>query len=297
MTATPPDLPDPAVVRRAFDRAADTYDDAAILQGRVRDELLERLDVVRFEPARILDLGTGSGLGAAALKQRYRKAEVTAVDFAPRMLAIAAKRSRWRRRIATVHADAVSLPFANEAFDLVFSNMMLPYCADPDRVFREARRVLAPNGLLTFTTVGPDTLSELRDGWTGIDDSTHVLRFIDMHDIGDALVRAGFAEPVMDVDRYTVTYETLDALLKDLKRCGATNATVGRPRGLTGSGRLATLANRYERHRVDGRLPATCEVIFGHAWAPTLGAVRNTDAGGVTEVPVDRISRRRRSDD
>ncbi len=295
MTATPPDLPDPAVVRRAFDKAAGTYDDAAILQGRVRDELLERLAVVRFEPARILDLGTGSGLGAAALKARYRKAAVTAVDFAPRMLERAARRSRWRRRFDTVHADALALPFDDGHFDLVFSNLMLPWCADPDAVIREARRVLAPNGLLTFSTLGPDTLAELRESWTGVDAATHVLRFIDMHDVGDALVRAGLAEPVMDVDRYTLTFDTFEALARDLKHTGAANATVGRPRGLTGRGRLASVASNYERHRTDGRLPATCEVIYGHAWAPAHPPARRIDGGAVAEVPLNRISRRRRS--
>jgi malonyl-CoA O-methyltransferase len=150
--------------------------------------------------------------------------------------------------------------------DLILSNLMVQWC-DPDAVFAEFRRVLAPHGLLNFTTLGPDTLRELRSAWSGVDSHTHVNQFLDMHDIGDALVRAGFASPVLDVERYTLTYLDLRRVAADLKATGARNATLGRAKGLTGRGRFNALQTAYEAYRQDGRLPATYEVVFGHAWS------------------------------
>jgi malonyl-CoA O-methyltransferase len=174
--------------------------------------------------------------------------------------------------------------------DLLFCNLMLPWCDDLDAVFAEIARVLRPRGLLTFTTFGPDTLSELREAWRGMDEFTHVIPFAGMHDIGDGLIRAGLAEPVLDVLRYALTYPDVSALMRDLKAIGAQNATVGRPRGLTGRKTLRALEAAYERHRDEGRLPASYEVIFGQAW----GAVERGDAGrdGEFAVPIGAVGRR-----
>jgi malonyl-CoA O-methyltransferase len=153
--------------------------------------------------------------------------------------------------------------------------------------------VLKPGGLLTFTTFGPDTLVELRQAWAAADDGhTHVNRFIDMHDLGDALVRSGLAEPVLDVERYTLTYATARDLMRDLKAIGAHNATAGRPRGLTGRAALERMAAGYEGFRQEGRLPATYEVVFGQAWAPLSPSPARGAPGEVT-VPIGRIGRRR----
>ena len=167
----------------------------------------------------------------------------------------------------------------------------LHWSDDPDQVFAECRRVLAPGGVLTFTTYGPDTLVELRRAWAAVDGHVHVNRFIDMHDLGDALVRAGFAEPVMDVERYTLTYERVTGLMRDLKAIGARNVNAGRPRSLTGKGALARMTAAYEKCRIDGRLPATFEVVYGQAWRP-VGTQRRR-APGETVVPVSRIGRRK----
>jgi malonyl-CoA O-methyltransferase len=160
------------------------------------------------------------------------------------------------------------------------------------QVFRECRRVLKPGGLLTFTTFGPDTLVELRRAWAAADGHTHVNRFIDMHDLGDALVRSGFAEPVMDVERFTLTYAEVRDLMRDLKAIGAHNANAGRPRGLTGRGALARMTEAYEEYRRDGRLPATHEVVYGQAWRPA-GDPRGRSVGGEVVVPISQIGRRR----
>jgi malonyl-CoA O-methyltransferase len=278
-------------VRRSFGRAAASYDAAAVLQTRVRDELLGRLDVVRLEPSAVLDLGAGTGHAAAALRRRYRSSQVVAIDLALGMLAEAASRQTLLRRFRRVCADAASLPLRDASVELVVSNLMLQWCNDPDAVFAECRRVLKPGGLLTFTTFGPDTLVELRRAWAAADGLAHVNRFIDMHDLGDALLRAGLVEPVMDVERYTLTYETAGDLMRDLKAIGAHNANAGRPRGLTGKGAFARMTDTYETYRREGRLPATYEVVYGQAWSPV--EVRRTKGlPGEIVVPISRIGRR-----
>lgn len=280
-------------VRRSFAHAARSYDEAAVLQARVRDELLQRLDVVRLEPTVVLDLGAGTGHASLALKRRFRSSRVVALDLAEGMLREAGRRQTFLRRFRRVCAHAAALPLRDASVDLVFSNLMLQWCTDPDAVFRECRRVLRPGGLLTFTTFGPDTLVELRRAWAAADRHTHVNRFIDMHDLGDALLRAGLAEPVMDVERYTLTYAEVRELMRDLKAIGAHNANAGRPRGLTGRGALARMTAAYETYRRDGRLPATYEVVFGQAWVP-VGAPRAKRAPGEVVVPVEQVGGRKR---
>jgi malonyl-CoA O-methyltransferase len=254
--------------RLAFERAAKTYDAAAALQQEVGHRMLERLDLIRLRPARILDLGAGTGEFSRALLRRYRKADVVALDLALNMLRHTRGRGGWFRRPGCICGDAERLPFAEGSFQFIFSNLMLQWCQDLEPVFTELRRVLAPGGLLMFTTFGPDTLMELRASWEAVDGYTHVNRFIDMHDVGDALMRTRWAEPVMDVERITVTYREVRTLMADLKHLGAHNITAGRPRGLTGRRRLQRVMQTYETYRRDGVLPASYEVVYGHAWAP-----------------------------
>ena len=281
---------DPQRVRAAFDAAAADYDAVAVVQAEVRQRLLERLELFRIAPRRILDAGCGTGHGARALLGRYRRAALVALDQAPGMLLATRQRRPWLRRLDPVCADAAALPLADASVDLVFSNLMLQWCNEPDRVFAEFRRVLRPGGLLLFTTFGPDTLKELRAAWRAADGATHVSRFIDMHDLGDALLRAGLAEPVMDVEHLVLTYADVRGLMRDLKTMGAGNATAGRSRGLTGRRRLAAVEAHYETLRRDGRLPATWEVVYGHAWA---GLPREGKRPGEAAVPLANIGRRR----
>jgi malonyl-CoA O-methyltransferase len=278
--------PDKRQIRQAFDRAAATYDAAAELQYEIGDRLIERMDFIRLKPRRILDLGAGTGMFSAALMKRYRAADVVALDIAPSMLQRARSRGGWLRKPACVCADGERLPFADDSFDFIFSNLMLQWCSDLEATFSELRRVLAPGGLLMFTTLGPDTLMELRASWEVVDGYTHVNQFIDLHDIGDSLVRTQWAEPVMDSERITVTYRKLRRLMQDLKQIGAHNVTLGRPRGLTGRRRWQQFAEAYERYREDGVLPASYEVVYGHAWSP----VNKRGAAG-NEVPLASLQR------
>lgn len=279
-------------VRTAFDRAAGEYDAAAVLQREVADRTLERLAIMRVTPATILDVGAGTGYCSRALAERYPKSRVMLLDVAPGMLRQARTASglwnRLRQRFVYVAGDAEALPLADASVDFIFSNLTLQWCVDLDRTFAEFRRVLAPGGLLMFTTFGPDTLKELRECWAQVDGFTHTNAFIDMHDVGDALVRAQFADPVMDMEHLSVTYTDALSLMRDLKQIGAHNATSGRARGLTGRGRLRRLVAAYEAYRRDGVLPATHEVIYGHAWAPEHGTVQHRE-GGTTTISLGQL--------
>lgn len=261
-------------VRRSFDRASSSYDGAAVLHAEVRVELLRRLELTALTPRVILDAGAGTGHATRALKRRYPSARVIALDSAPGMLRESARQSSWLRRFDRICGDAHCLPLADASVDLVFSSLMLPWC-DPDLVFAEFRRVLTPRGALCCSAFGPDTLRELRGSWAQACGLDHVHPGVDMHDYGDALVRAGFAAPVLDVDRFTLTYEDLDRLTADLKAVGANNSLAVRARGLTGKRRYAAMRRAYEAFRVDGRLPATYEVVYAQAWVPAAGTERS----------------------
>ena len=283
---------DIARVRRSFDRAATTYDAAAVLHAEVRDNLLARLDLMALTPRVVLDAGAGTGHASRALKRRYPKALVIALDSSQRMLQAARRQQSWLRPFDRVCADVERLPVADGTVDLILSNLMLQWC-NPDQVFAEFRRVLAPHGLLSFTSLGPDTLRELRSAWQAVDSRTHVNQFIDMHDTGDALVRAGFASPVLDVERYTLTYLDVRRVAADLKATGAHNSTMGRSRSLTGRRQFAALQAAYEAFRQDGRLPATYEVVFAHAWTPAAGRQRTSRDPAI--VSLDDIKQQLRS--
>jgi malonyl-CoA O-methyltransferase len=183
------------------------------------------------------------------------------------------------------------LPFKDASVDLIFSNLMLQWCDEPDATFAEVRRVLKPAGFFGFTTLGPDTLKELRTAWSQADGHQHVSRFLDMHDIGSALGRAGLVEPVLDVDRIQLTYPDSRSLMSDLKAIGAHNATAGRARGLTGKSRMKKMTDAYESFRRDGLLPATYEVVYGAAWG-TAGRPASRAIAGEVRIPLTSIRHR-----
>lgn len=258
-------------IRAAFESSADRYDEVAVVQREVASRLLERLVLLRMTPATILDLGSGTGFCSAALGKLYPKARIVALDLAESMLRhTRARFSRWarfRQGHGFVAADAEHLPFADNTFDMLFSNLTVQWCMDLEQTFSEFRRVLKPGGVLFFTTLGPDTLKELRASWAAVDEQVHVNTFLDLHDVGDAMLHARLAEPVLDVEYITLTYRDSMTLMRDLKELGAHNINPGRNQGLTGPRKLKAVMAAYEQFRqADGLLPATYEVITGHAW-------------------------------
>lgn len=282
-------------IRASFDRASTTYEAAAVLQAQVADELVNRLEPFNFKPEVVLDLGAGTGRMTSALKKRYRRALVIAVDLAPGMLREARRHQQLLRRFERVCGDATRLPIADASVDVVVSSLMLQWCHPPDEAFAEIRRVLKPGGFVAFSTLGPDTLKELRSAWADADGEqppyNHVNHFTDMHDVGDAVVRAGLSEPVLDVDRVQLTYENALSLMRDLKSIGAHNVTAGRPRGLVGRTKLKRMQDAYETFRRDGRLPATYEVVYGVAWG-AAGRPASAVVGGEVHISPSAIRRR-----
>jgi len=288
-------------VRRAFSRSAQGYDAVAALQHGVEANLLESLDYLddpklgRAPPQTVLDLGAGPGRATAAMRKRWPKARVVAVDLAMPMLREAGKRSGWFRPFDRVCADVRALPFAEGSVDVLFSNLCLQWVEDLPATFAGFRRVLKPGGLLLVSTFGPDTLWELRDAFAHADATPHVSPFASIAQFGDSLVHAGFKDPVLDRDLHETRYPDLAGLMRELQAMGATNALRTRRHTLTGRARFAAAARAYDGFRLEnGALPATWDTITAMAWAPAPGAPIREGAFEVTSVPVGSIPIRRR---
>lgn len=286
---------DSASVRRSFGRAAATYDAHAILQDEVQKRLQERLDDASINPQRILDVGSGTGRGTATLRSRYPKAQTVALDLALPMLRAARKHRGWFNPFARVCADAEALPMADASIDLLHSNLCLQWCGNLQSAFEGFRRVMRPRGLLLFSTFGPQTLQELRTAFAEVDATPHVSGFLDIHQIGDALLAAGFRDPVLERDVFTLTYPDVRDLMHELRAIGATNADRHRARALTGKSRLQRVVEAYEVFRDDeGRLPATYEVVYAQAWAPEANQPRRSEGLEIASFPIDRLRGSRR---
>jgi len=282
-----------AWMRQSFSRAASSYNSVAFLQQEVAKRLVQRLEYVTLKPESILDVGSGTGHCGRLLKEHYKSAHIYSLDIAHGMLNYAKQSQGFLQKFKSnkqfICGDAESLPLKTSSVDLLISSLAIQWCADLDKTFSEFRSVLKPGGLLMFSSMGPDTLKELRRAWATVDDSVHVSAFFDMHDVGDALMRAGFADPVMDVETITLTYNQVDELMSDLKGLGSRNAAAGRARGLTGKNKLQQMKQAYEELRQDGVLPATYEVVYGHAWIPENGIrPSNTETGFPIPVRSDK---------
>ncbi|WP_329742116.1 malonyl-ACP O-methyltransferase BioC [Dyella sp. A6] len=288
---------DRAQVRRHFGDAAQSYEKHDALQRETQELLLDRLNFYLETPSLVVDVGAGPGRGTALLKKRWPKAQVVALDAALPMLRQAKRHSAWLKPFQRVCGDATALPLADHCVDVLHSNLCFQWIDDLTALFAECVRVLRPGGLLVFSTFGPDTLKELRAAWAAADGHPHVSRFLDMHDIGDAMINGGLRDPVLDVDRFTLTYSEPRKLLEELQGLGATNTDSTRERGLTGKSRYRAMLAAYETmRRDDGRIPATWEVVTAHAWGPPPGQSRRAPGGGeIASFSVDSLrgSRRR----
>ena len=276
----------------SFNRAANTYASAIALPKEIGLRLFERLDLMRLQPEVIVDLGCATGYLTKELAKRYRKAKVLGIDLAFNMVRHAKAQAGWLSRERFINADAYYLPLASQSVDLIFSNLTFAWCIDIDALLIELNRVLKPEGLLLFTTLGPDTLQELKQSWQTIDAYQHLHPFLDMHDIGDSLVKTRFQDPVMDMEKLTVNYSQLSTLMKDIKALGMHNIAVGKNHGLTTPRQLEKLKQAYEKHRdTAGILPTTFEVIYGHAWSHDSITFAANNVGEVM-IPVSKIKRK-----
>jgi malonyl-CoA O-methyltransferase len=285
-------LPEHKAVQLAFDRFAGIYDEHAALEQEVGLRLLERLEFHRLAPQRILDLGCGTGRTSAALKARFRKAQVIGLDSSRMMLAQLQRRSALLRPLRAVCADFAALPLPDRSSELIISNLALQWSTDLEPLFAEIRRVLAPGGMLLFSTLGPASFRELRTALADCDASASGREFADILDVGNALVAAGFQEPVMDAERITLNYPDSRALVTEL---GATGSALL----LNAKHNLAEIVDcldtAYQRFRVDGRFPVSYEIVYGAAFGPGEGQPRKTAQGDVVTFSVESLRGSRRS--
>lgn len=276
-------------VRASFDRAAPSYEASAALQKEVGQRMLERLGYIKLQPEAVLDIGCGTGLALRALMKKYPGAQVLGMDFAMGMLEMSRRKGRLWSRPLLACADFEALPVRSDAIDLLFSNLTLQWCNSLDAVFSGVFRALRADGLFLFATLGPDTLMELRQSWAQVDGFPHVNRFADMHEVGDALVEAGFGEVVMDVERIVLNYPSVRDVVSELRSIGAVNRDRDRMRGLMGRRHWQSMLDAYEQFRLaDGSYPATYEVVFGHAVRP---ATSRRDKEGKIHIPVSGLIR------
>jgi len=262
-------------VRTAFSRAVDSYDEHAVLQREIADRLVNHLEFTKIKPARILDIGCGTGYCTRLLRERFKRAHVHGLDVSAAMLAKANESTPrgmpWHGRCRFQQGDATCLPYRDGSFDLVCSNLTMQWVADPELMLAEMRRVLAPGGLILFSTFGRRTLSELRQSLADVahENAGLVLPFPDVMTLGDAMMKLPVELPVTDSDLFTLTYPDTMALVRELKRLGASSSAIAnRPGGLYGRGLLKKLDQTYgESHRMeDGRIRATFEALYAQAW-------------------------------
>ena len=250
-------------IRRRFERAALSFDGADFVHAATRDGLLSRLAPLLVDAKTVVDLGAATGAANRSLAKRFKGAHVISIDLTHGMLGRARSKKSWLSKSSFAQADARALPLPNECVDVVFSNMLLPWFDDPDPVFAEIARVLRKGGVFAFATLGPDSLLEIRRAWRQVDDGVHVNRFPDMHDLGDGLVNAGLCDPVLDVDRLSVSYTSCTQLFADLTAVGARNSLKQRASGLTGRERFAAMT---EVLNDAGTIALDLELVYGHCW-------------------------------
>lgn len=277
-------------ISKAFNKAAAHYEKAALAQNEIGDRLLERLDYMKVTPQWVLDLGCGTGRFSEQLQRRFPKANVVGLDLAFDMLHQSKKRQGWRRRWPLVGANMQYLPFANHQFDLVFANQSLHWSSDLKQTLLELQRIMKPEACLLFSTLGPDTFKEIRQSYAQIDNHAHVNDFIDMHDLGDALLATPFLDPVVDMEVLTLHYPSVHALLSSLKRQGVKNTNAQRNKGLSSPGQLKKFIdvfNQFKTH--NGLFPLSYEVIYAHAWASPL---QQKTINNETFIPVSSLKKK-----
>jgi malonyl-CoA O-methyltransferase len=277
-------------VAQSFSKAAARYDEFAATQREIGDRLFERLELMAIQPQQIIDVGCGTGYYSRKLQQKYPAAQVIGIDIAPEMVKQARAKNHWLTKLGLKQgcqylcADMDQLPLSDNSVDLIFSNLALQWSLNPATTFAEFSRVLKPGGLLIFSTLGPDTLMELRRAWQQVDDRVHVNEFIDMHDLGDDLMRCGIQNPVMDMEKIVFHYQSLKGIFGDLKGIGAHNINHGRPRTLMSKGTWQAMTRAYQQFCVEQNYPVTYEAIYGHGWGSDFTPANQTDTDNLYRV-------------
>jgi malonyl-CoA O-methyltransferase len=281
-----PDSLNRRAVRRKFDRAASLYDKHSVLEQEVASRLIDRLEFHRLTPQRIVDLGCGTGQASVGLKDQFPKAKVIGLDSSYAMLVQMQQGSHGNQQVRAVCGELLELPLADHSAELLFSNLALQWCPDIASLFGEFRRVLAPGGMLLFSSFGPATLSELRVAWAAADKFAQAVEFVDVLQVGDTMMAAGFQDPVVDTEQITLSYRNFDSLLRELEATVTSGFLQG---GSSLTEAKTALENAYEPFVIDGKYPVTYEIIYGTAFGPQEGQPRRTPEGDVATFSVDYL--------
>lgn len=258
---------DKKLTRKHFEEIADSYDAEAVLQWEIAKRIGQRLDYIKHQPKVVLDAGCGTGFITKDILKRYPKSQIIALDLALNMARKTKQQGSWLRKPNVICADAEQLPLKPESVDLIVSNLMIHWGNDLNKTFSGFHSVLAPNGLLLFSAFGPDTLKEMRESWAIVDKISHASDFVDMHEIGDALLKAGFINPVTDMELITMTYSNVQQLMKDAKKISVSDTASEPSTDLMDKHKLKAFEQAYQQFKTeDGLYPASWEIIYGHAW-------------------------------
>jgi malonyl-CoA O-methyltransferase len=278
-------------IRKAFDKAAEDYETRAVIQNEIGERLFERLEYIKIAPKTILDLGSGSGRFSQLLQKRYPKATLVSLDLSPQMLLHSRKKQGWLSKWPLVCANMNALPFANGSFDLVFSNQAVHWSEDLPQLLEEIMRVMNIGGCLLLSTLGPDTFKEMRDVFSQIDNYSHTNTFLDMHDLGDIMLKAKCLDPVIDMEMLSVHYSTISDLLHSIKAQGVRNIHPQRKPGLSGKAFIEQFTSLYQKnHALDDKYPLQYEVIYAHAWR---GAQRLDQGVQETMIPISSLRKKK----
>lgn len=231
------------------------YQSAAFLAREAAKALLSRFGLMKLKPQRVVDMGCGVGEDVTALLQCFPKAQIIGVDLSIEFLCFGRKSSSF------IQADASILPFSSDSVDIVFSNMLLPWCASPLNFLREWRRILRPNGLIIFSCLGPSTFKEMASG-------EFLPSLVDMHNVGDALLAVGFVDPVLEVEDITLDYRSEEQMQQELEYSGMLKPH--------------TLRDHVKQ--------VTFEIVYAHAWCPAAKGFK-ADSKGEVRVPLSQLKK------
>lgn len=276
-SASTPVLFDRTLLRARQDRA-EKLGAVTFLLDRVAEDAADRLAAVNRTFSAAIDLGTSGDAMRTALPGRV--ATLKHVEFPA--------------------DDSAPLPLAPASFDLALSVLALQFVNDLPGVLAQVRRALRPDGLLLAAMIGGDTLTELRQSFAAAEAeieggvSPRVSPFADLRDVGGLLQRTGFALPVTDLERITVRYDNVFALMQDLRRMGATNVLVERRRTPTRRTTMLRMAQIYSERfaDADGRIRATFDIVWLLGWAPDESQPKPLRPGSAKFSLEDAVKRR-----
>lgn len=283
------------LISKWFDKIAKNYDAFSVLQQSVASMLIERLLPMQVSPKKIIDVGCATGFGLLLLEDKFKETDVLGLDISKKMLHYAQKRGKWLRKRQVMCADANDMPIHSASVDMIFCNLLFPYIHDCRKILKEILRILRPGGLLVFSSLGPDSLQEIRRSWANIDDDPHVKTFLDIHDVGDSLLAEGFVEPILEIENFQFNFSDTQKMFAELRGLGFRNEDSQRFSFLTSKRRWQRFLEQLLLLKQNQKIPLTFEIILAHAWKPEQEKVKHKKVRGEISIPISQLKLNKRS--